>query len=404
MDFSLVQPLLQGAGFHVNMAPIVIARIDTERSFFQMKDSMQSMVRGVIEAYWAVVFARTDVWARQQQVQQGLEAFQYAEAQRKVGRGDIREVAQARVSLANFRAGLIAAQANLLQREAALRNILGLPPYDGSQLLPVTPPTNQRLDVDWNAILRLAEEHRPDLIELKLILEADHQRLLMARNQALPQLDLRGLYRWNGLEGRTPTRAEISTGPEDFTGWELGVNFSVPLGLRQGRAGLRQQELILARDRADLDQGLHNASHALATSYRAVIQYYEQYLAFREAREAAQVNLEYRIADRRAGRPTLYLNVLQAITDWGNAVSAEAQALTQYNVELSNLEQQTGTILETHGIRFLEERYGSIGPLGRAFDDRCYPRGARPSPNADCYPSGSAPAEDFFHLQPPEAK
>jgi hypothetical protein len=64
VELSYSQPLLQGGGFHVNMAPIVIARLNTERSFFQFKDGAQESVRGVIEAYWNLVFARTDLWAR----------------------------------------------------------------------------------------------------------------------------------------------------------------------------------------------------------------------------------------------------------------------------------------------------------------------------------------------------
>ena len=57
IELSYTQPLLQGAGRAVNLAPIVIARLNTERSYFQMKDSMQQSVRSVIGAYWAVVFA-----------------------------------------------------------------------------------------------------------------------------------------------------------------------------------------------------------------------------------------------------------------------------------------------------------------------------------------------------------
>ena len=38
--------------------------------YFQFKDSMQEQVRGVIDAYWSLVAARTDVWARRQQVEQ----------------------------------------------------------------------------------------------------------------------------------------------------------------------------------------------------------------------------------------------------------------------------------------------------------------------------------------------
>ena len=41
------QPLFRGGGLAANRAPIVVARIDTERSFFQYKDSVQELVRSV---------------------------------------------------------------------------------------------------------------------------------------------------------------------------------------------------------------------------------------------------------------------------------------------------------------------------------------------------------------------
>jgi outer membrane protein TolC len=400
LTLSYTQPLLQGAGIAPNLAPVVIARINTEISYFQFKDSMDQSVRGVIEAYWALVFARTDAWARRQQVQQGTAALERAEARSRLGFGSSAEVAQARSALANFKATLIIADANVIQREAALRNIMGLPPSDSSRLVPITPPSASRLNINWDEIVNIAEDQRPDLIELKLIVEADRQMIIQARNNALPKLDTTLLYRWNGLEGRTPTRANLSTEGGEFTDWTLGLNFSVPLGLRQSRAGLRQKELILARDSANLDQGFHAALHDLATSTRNVAEFYEEYQALKEARVAARLNLDLQVAAFRAGR-TIFLNVLQAITDWGNSVSAEAQALTQYNTDLADLERQTGTILNTHGIQFYEERFASIGPFGRLARPRWYAAGLPPGPNRDVYPTSREPAENFFDLQSP---
>jgi len=100
------------------------------------------------------------------------------------------------------------------------------------------------------------------------------------------------------------------------------------------------------------------------------------------------------------GRPS-FLDVLQAITDWGNATSAESQSLTQYNAELAALEQETGTILETHGIRFFEERFLSLGPLGRVGRMRDYPQSMPPTPNEPKYPPSNKPAENFFDLRDP---
>ena len=103
--------------------------------------------------------------------------------------------------------------------------------------------------------------HRPDIIELKLVLEADDQRRIQAENSALPQLDATALYRWNGLTGACrPPASGFRPIIGQFTDWSVGINFSVPLGLREGRARVREQDLIILRDRANLEQGLHAAA------------------------------------------------------------------------------------------------------------------------------------------------
>lgn len=398
-ELSYTQPLLRGAGVLANRVPIVLARIDTERSYFQLNDSIQELVRGTVEAYWAVVSARTDVWARNIQVQQAQELADFSEARLRTGFADVTVPAQAQSALAQFRANLIGSKANLLNREAALENLLGIGPGTPVRFVPTTPPTKQRIDFDWNLITEVAQVRRPDLIELKLILEADQQRVILARNERQPNVDLVGLYRWNGLEGRMPDGTRVGTGGNEFTDWTLGVNFSVPLYLRQERAALRSAQLLVARDRAVLDQGVHNALHVLALSYRNLATAYEQYQAFRVAREAARKNLMRQYAAYATGNQVLFVNVLQAISDWGNSVSLEAQALAQYNTELANIERQTGTILETHGVFFIEDRFCSLGPLWACHRlGKPYPMDIHPTPNTPIYPVGDEPSENFFNL------
>ena len=400
VELDYTQPLLRGAGTAANRAPIVLTRIDTERSYFQYKDSVQRLVQGVIEAYWNLVFAKTDLWAREQQVQQAEFANQRAESRVEVGDANAGELAQTLVALENFRATLLASQANVLQRQAALLNILGLPAFETQRTTPVTPMLDTRVAIDWAAINDLAQRQRPDIIELKLVLEADEQRRLLAENQAQPQLDGVALYRWNGLEGEVPAGNRISSEAGQFDDWALGVNFSVPLGLRRERATLRQQQLIIRRDRANLDQGLHQMQHLLALSVRNLEQYYAQYERYQAVRRAARTNLDQQLGQYNEGI-VQFIVVLQAIVDWGNAVSAEAQALAQYNTELAVLELQTGTILESHGIVFFEERFAAIGPLGRFGPTHPYPAAVTPGQNSDRYPEGDQPSEEYLNLEDP---
>jgi outer membrane protein TolC len=249
-------------------------------------------------------------------------------------------------------------------------------------------------------LVRLAEERRPDIVELKIILEADQVRLVQAENQALPRLDAVALYRWNGLSGELPNEDHLSTRPGQFTDWSVGVNFSVPLGLRQGRAQARQQKLLIARDRANVEQQVHAAVHQLASAVRDLDSAFEQYQAFKETRTAADINLNLQMEKFRAGQ-TIYLNVLQALNDWGSAVLSEAQQLLTYNITLANLERRTGTILETHGLVFTEERFRAAGPLGILGHERLYPAAEIPVGAPHLYPGTGEPAENSFDLRNP---
>ncbi len=397
-ELSYVQPLLNGAGRDVNLAPIVIARLNTEQSFFRFKDGMQELVRGVVEAYWALVFARTDRWARQQQIEQAQFAYERELARKAQGFGELADIAQTRLALANFRANFVAAESNVLQREAALLSILGLSPTDVGEVIPTTPPHFDKLGFRWNELVSLAEQYRPDIIERKLIIEADQQSVVLARNGARPNVDAVALYRWDGLRGETPTGQTIGTNGDAYTDWTIGINFSVPLGLRQARAETRRRELLVVRDQAELRQSLLNATQRLALNIRNLDQAYAQYEAFLETREAARDNLLQQRAEYVEGL-AIFLNVLQAIASWGDAVSAEAQSLTQYNSELANLERETGTILEAHGVRFLEERYRFAGPMCGL---ECnYASGLSPTDNVDQYPIGEQPSEEAFELTSP---
>ena len=116
---------------------------------------------------------------------------------------------------------------------------------------------------------------------------------------------------------------------------------------------------------------------------------------------AAIDNLEQQLAGFNNGSID-FINVLQALTDWGNSVSNEAAALAEYNVELANLEQQTGTLLESHGIRFYEEHYRSLGPLGILGGTRPFPRDLRPSDNLPRYENSDQPVDAIFRQDAPE--
>ena len=83
------------------------------------------------------------------------------------------------------------------------------------RIVPVSVPTSKRYKSDWDALIHLAEKRRPDIIELKLIIEAERQRLIQAESQALPQLNGVAQYQWNGLSGTMPNGVGTTSLIED---------------------------------------------------------------------------------------------------------------------------------------------------------------------------------------------
>ena len=97
----------------------------------------------------------------------------------------------------------------------------------------------------------------------------------------------------------------------------------------------------LARDQALLQQRILETQHELASSLRNLESLYAQYEANRKVREASEINLDrqfrlFRIGGLPGERITA-VEVLVAVTDWGNSVSAEALSLTLYNSQTATL-------------------------------------------------------------------
>ena len=224
---------------------------------------MQELVRSVVDGYWSLVQARVEIWARKQQVKQLEYAYKRLEAQRRVELADRGDTAQAKVSLEQFRANLIAQEARLLDLEAALLNALGLPPVPNMRIIPVTPPRRDMVNIDWDQLIATAAQQRPDVIERKLAIEAIQQQLIISSNETLPQLDAVALTRLNGLSADTRLGV-VRSDAFQATDVQIGLDIQAPLGQRAARAALRQQQLNLARERSNLQQQLHQATHDLA--------------------------------------------------------------------------------------------------------------------------------------------
>ena len=295
-----------------------------------------------------------------------------------MGKGTVADVAEAQQRLEQFNLDLVTKTSDVITTERQLRNILGLPPADNRRIIPVTPPAEARLEPDWDSSLAQMVTFQPDIVQQQLLVRIAELQLLVARNQLLPQLNLSVLYQLNGLGQQLDNAEAVMTGAtikalepvvaakeraagllsnpgyyNDFRTWQVGFSFQMPLGMRSPLANTRNAQYVLLRQRAYLQQIVHQTTHSLARFFLEVDANYKQFKTASRLRAAAAQRLEAQRAYYEEGRITID-RFLDAVSQYAQAVAQEAQFKTTYNISIVALEEAKGTLLAYNNIAVAE--------------------------------------------------
>src|SRR5260221_10883108 len=136
---------------------------------------------------------------------------------------------------------------------------------DGKLIRPADEPKMAKAVFEWEVILAEALPRRAALRKQKWVVKNREMYLLGTQNLLLPQLDAIGLYRMRGFgkdlfdnpEDRVTgifSSAWANLASAKFQEWQLGFEFSMPLGFRKGHVAVRNAELQVARERAILNE------------------------------------------------------------------------------------------------------------------------------------------------------
>ncbi len=388
-QFRFSQPLLGSApnafnpnptpsGLEANRAPIVVQRLQADISVWRFKAEVQAMVRSIEQQYWALSQAQVQYWASETAVDLGEQILRREQAKFMVGQSARPNVAEAAEQLERFRLDFVDKTANLITTERQLRNILGLPPTDNRRIVPVTAPTEARLEPDWEASLAQMITFQPDIVQNQLLVRVAELQLLIARNQLLPVLNLDALYQLNGLgqnldqaeavmSGRTiqainpllqsqQRAAGLNPVPGQYGGfntWQVGLTFQMPLGYRGPLANNRAAQYQLLRQRAFLQQVVHQTTHSLARFFLEVDANYKLFKTAGRLKAAAKERLDAQAAFYENGTITID-RYLDAVNRWATAVAQEADYRTRYNTAIAAMEEAKGTLLAYDNIALAE--------------------------------------------------
>lgn len=358
LTLVLSQPLLKGAGRKVNNAPLQIAQIRAEQTAWDFKQEVMESCFNVATAYWDLHAAQAALRAVSDMLPLLEETVSLQQKLFEAERVIEADVGKAVAQLHEYRQERARLQSEVQRKELLLRNLMGLPPADGLNLIPISMPTRDIVEIDTDVALQLALTNHPNLVRQSLNIVIREKELFVAQNGLLPQLDFESLYRLNGLgENLGDALEQMATAA--YSDWQLGASFSVPLGRRQAFANVRTAEMKVSRERVLFEQETLTRAHDLGDVLRKIRLDHEQY------REA---NLRLQAAEKwLQGARIRYLNplpnddrqnlLLQYINDYlaamrfrTNAATEVEVLLARYNADLVELEKVQGTILAQYGV------------------------------------------------------
>ena len=349
-QFGLSQPIMQGFGVNVTMAPIRIAAAEAEQTDWQFKQEMLALVRSIETTFWTLYAEQRNLRALDEALPLFREIVRVRQEQARGEAGTETEAARALSEMLLYEQRRLDALSNIAEQQLVLRDLMGLPPNDGRYLalvaLPISSPPFQTVG---DAIMT-AVNQRPDVLRQRLAVYVAQQERVIGRDALRPQLDFNAFWRINGLGEDLPESWDV-LGQNDYHDWQLGVLLQVPLGRRQARANLRAAELTIQKERALLEQTAHQASFEVADAYRRIIWLNQQN---RVSAQRVEALIQWRQGARAhfenppPGISTvfaleMYLNNLR---DFVEASIKSNAILADYNSALARLEEVKGTLLE----------------------------------------------------------
>lgn len=347
---------------------VLIARINEDISIADFEAQVRNMLKDVEDTYWDLYLAYRNYDTLVTARNSALRTWREEKLKLSVGKGDPADEAQARDQYFDARSLVNRALSDIYTNEIRLRRMVGLPVNDCRVLRPKDEPATAEFVTDWRASLAEALTRRVELRRQKWNIKSLELQLLASKSLTNPRLDFVSQYRRNGFgddlfggtdDGVTPNGLHsafgtVANGNQD--GWNLGFEFSMPLGFRSAHAQVRNIELRLAKAREVLAVQELEISHELAVAVQNVSVNFENTKTTFNRRVAAEERVRLFSERERVGTVTTDL-VLRAQASLAQADIAYFTNLVNYSKSLTDYYFRRGTLLEHNNVRISEDRW-----------------------------------------------
>lgn len=352
---TFTQPLLKDGGFTPALAELRLAALDSDVAFQQYRRQLMLTVSRAESAYWNLYFAQEQLRFFDDSVSVAQNVLDDSRQKLKSGQGSELDVMQAQSDLALRETKRNDAEQSYFDAVGTMQTLAGtslVPNLEGSvepRFRALDAPAETNVDISYFDASEQAIELNPDYLIQKQKMNQELVRYNVAKNELLPELDLKAAYGYNGL-GVSPSDSWAVAQSQDFPSWSVGLQLIVPLaGNIKGRnlygaARLNLQEayLHLKGVQTEIANRLNTAIqksgawHQSAENYGTIVHYNEELLKTELQQLKAGTVDGHKVLEAEA-------NLLDARQDLANA-------LVQYRCTLLEVELASGVILKNRSL------------------------------------------------------
>lgn len=341
---SIIQPLLQGFGPAVTLAPLYNAYDQETINKLSLKNTIMTTITGVITDYRSLVEAENNLTS----VQLGLKNYEDTVKQNQalIAAGSMApsDLVEAQAQVATQKVSVQAAINSVIQAKQTLLVAMGLDPNTPINVPEDIVIKNQPIpDIQKSVALALANDptYQSQLFNLKIL----GRELVVAHNAQLPTLDIvANASLGNGFG------PGVNAGTNSiFNGQNTSTNVGLQLNIPIDNLNNQQQEVSA---KVALDQGkiaLENLKRQITSNVIASVQNIQISLEqAQQAEEALVLNkqtVDIAVAKQKYGRASTF-EVVSMAANYNNAMLEDTNDKINYLNALTSYDQIVGTTLE----------------------------------------------------------
>lgn len=357
---------------------VVISRINEDITLADFELAVQLMTKDVEDLYWELFLAYRQYDAEMANQESALRSWREVKAKMEIGAvgGNASAEAQARENYFTVRTQVETQLNNIYNVEHQFRRQIGLPVNDGRVIRPADTPLSAEYVINWESSLSEALMRRVELRRQKWQIKSLELQQYAAENAAHPTLNFVSSYQLNGFGNNLAFQGSTYDGTStrgyqsaygtlargDLTGWTMGFQFAMPVGLRAAMAQKHNIDLQLVKARAGLAAAELDVSHELANAIQSVDVAYQTAQSGFDRRVASEARVEATQAEYEAeiAGATLDL-VLRAQASRAASEIAFYTSLVRYNQAINDLNFRRGDVLEVNNVHLAEGEWQQEG-------------------------------------------